>query len=88
MEILVNRVYWEERKDSKDQIKPKWIFEEHIMSIEVAMRDESQTEVQLANGETIVIDEPMQEFKKRVDNFIKQREADEEEARRREDLGY
>lgn len=88
MEILVNRVYWEERKGMEDQIKPKWICESHIMSIEVAMRDENYTEVELANGVTMIIDEPMQDFKKRIDDFIKQREEDEEEARRREDLGY
>lgn len=87
MEILVNRVYWEERKGVEDQIKPKWICESHIMSIEVAMRDENYTEVELANGTTMVIKERLEDFKNRVDEFIKQRKLDEEEEERRRDLG-
>ena len=88
MEILVNRVYWEERKGVEDQAKPKWICEGHIMSIEVAMRDENYTEVELANGTTMIIDEKMESFKNRVDEFIKRKKEEEDEEERRRDLGY
>ena len=88
MEILVNRVYWEERKGVEDQVKPKWICEAHIMSIEVAMRDDNYTEVELANGTTMIINERLEDFKNRVDEFIKIKKEEEDEEERRRDLGY
>ena len=87
MEIKVNRVYWSDNVEEKETIKTKYIYYNAIETIEESGRCRDYTDVITTYGEQFVINEPLKDFKLRLDIFKKKKEEDEEEAARNRDLG-
>lgn len=88
MELEVKRIVWNEVPEHDDVIKVAFIEVDGIMKLEQSIRDNNQTELVLAHGETITIAEDIYKFKKRVELFKKQEEDEKREQEKRDDLGF